>query len=202
MANRRLTQRLINTLKPGKSVREVRDTELRGFGVRILPSGRKRYFVHAQNNGQRVWTAIGDAGTMPVAEARASARSYLAVLRNGGSPCSVETSAETPFEDVAEAVFRRYARNWKPGTLAVNRGYLKNRILPRFRGQPIGAITDREVRQWFTSLRSTPAAADRAMPVLSVIMREAENLGYRPEGSNPCRNIRRSFNTTWSTRLR
>ena len=41
MANRRLTQRLIDTLKPGKSVREVRDTEFRGFGVRILPSGRR-----------------------------------------------------------------------------------------------------------------------------------------------------------------
>gem|GEM_PF-1488031 len=29
MANRRLAQRLIDTLKPGKSVREVRDAELR-----------------------------------------------------------------------------------------------------------------------------------------------------------------------------
>ena len=47
MNNRRLTQRLIDTLKPGKSVREFRDVELRSFGVRILPSGRKRFFVHA-----------------------------------------------------------------------------------------------------------------------------------------------------------
>lgn len=29
------------------------------------------------------------------------------------------------------------------------------------------------------------------MPVLSVIMREAERMGLRPEGSNPCRGIRR-----------
>ena len=29
------------------------------------------------------------------------------------------------------------------------------------------------------------------MPVLSVIMREAEAVGLRPEGSNPCRGIRR-----------
>ena len=34
-------------------------------------------------------------------------------------------------------------------------------------------------------------AADRSMPVLSVIMREAEAMGLRPEGSNPCRGIRR-----------
>ncbi|MDE0345006.1 MAG: hypothetical protein OXI66_04370, partial [Boseongicola sp.] len=66
MASRRLTQRLIETLKPSKSVREVRDTELQGFGIRILPSGRKSYFVHAQTDGRRVWTKICDAGAMPL----------------------------------------------------------------------------------------------------------------------------------------
>ena len=102
-----------------------------------------------------------------------------------------EIAAETPFEDVADAVFRLQSRHWKLGTLEVNRRYLKNQILPRFRGQPIGAITGADAQQWFASLRSTPAAADRAAPVLSVIMREAETLGFRPENTNPCGNIRR-----------
>ncbi len=191
MASRRLTQRLIDTLKPGKSVCEVRDTELRGFGVRILPSGRKRFFVHAQANGKRTWTKIGDAGAMTLAAARDLARSHLAASRTGNPSRPAEIAADTPFEDVADAVFRRQSRHWKPGTLDVNRRYLKNQILPRFRGQPIGAITSADVQQWFASLSSTPAAADRAAPVLSVIMREAESLGFRPEGSNPCGNIRR-----------
>ena len=191
MASRRLTQRLIDTLTPGETVREVRDTELSGFGVRILPSGRKSFFARAQTNGQRTWQAIGDAGTMPLADARILARSHLAALRNGRPSPLAEALAETPFEDVAEAAFRRHSRHWKPGTLAVNRIYLKNQILPRFGGQPIGAITCADVQQWFASLRTTPTAADRAAPVLSVIMREAEALGFRPEGSNPCVNIRR-----------
>ena len=42
-----------------------------------------------------------------------------------------------------------------------------------------------DVRRWFASLRATPAAADRSMPILSVILREAEFMGYRREGSNP-----------------
>ncbi|MDE0522706.1 MAG: hypothetical protein OXH79_12190 [Boseongicola sp.] len=53
MANRSLTQRLIDTLTPGKSVREIRDKELRGFGIRVLPSGRKSCFVQAQYDGRR-----------------------------------------------------------------------------------------------------------------------------------------------------
>ena len=87
MANRRLTQRLIDSLTLGKSVREFRDSELRGFGVRILPSGRKRFFVHLQCNGKRSWAKIGDASTMTLADARDLARSHLAasVVRNGNT---------------------------------------------------------------------------------------------------------------------
>ena len=95
------------------------------------------------------------------------------------------------FETVAEEVFQRYGRMWKPSTLAVNRVYLRNQILPGFRGQPVANITHGDIRKWFGALRGTPAAANRSLPILSVIMREAEVYGYRPEESNPCRRIRR-----------
>ena len=191
MPKRRLTQSLIDALEPDGSVRDFRDRELRGFGVRIMPSGRKTYFVQAMSAKRRWWTRIGDARTMPLARARTLARARLAAFRNHDPSRPPEASAETPFEVVAEAAFRRHARLWKPGTMKVNRNYLKQLILPRFKGQPVGAITAEDVRQWFASLRPTPASADRSMPVLSVIMREAETLGCRPEDSNPCRNIRR-----------
>ncbi len=47
------------------------------------------------------------------------------------------------------------------------------------------------MRQWFASLHAKPASADRSAPILSVIMRQAEIYGYRPEGSNPCKGIKR-----------
>ena len=95
------------------------------------------------------------------------------------------------FELVADEAFRRYGRMWKPATLRVNRVYLRNQIMPCFRGRPVAEITRSEVRQWFGGLHATPAAANRSLPVLSVIMRQAELYGYRPEGSNPCSRIRR-----------
>ncbi len=95
------------------------------------------------------------------------------------------------FETVAETVFRRYGRSWKPGTAMVNRSYLRNQIMPWFGRHPIAGIAHEDVQLWFSSLRSTPAAANRALPVLSVIMRQAEIYGYRPENSNPCSGIRR-----------
>ncbi len=136
MATARLTERRVDALKPRKSAYDVRDRDLKGFGVRVLPSA-------------------------------------------------------IPFETVADEVFRRYARNWKPSTLRVNRNYYRNHILPWFEGRPIADISAHDVRRWFASLHNTPVSADRSAPILSVILRQAEVYGYRPEGTNPCVGIRR-----------
>ncbi|MDE0409050.1 MAG: tyrosine-type recombinase/integrase [Alphaproteobacteria bacterium] len=184
-----LTDARVSALKPRKTIREVRDGKLRGFGVRVSPSGRKRFFVQCQHGGERIWKIVGDAGTMSTNEARASAAAMLTAIRRGEeAPASCD---EILFEAVAETVFRRHERVWKPGTLKVNRGYLRKQLLPHFAGRPIAAIDRQEVRNWFARLRATPVAADRSMPILSVVMREAESMGLRPEGSNPCRGIRR-----------
>ena len=113
----------------------------------------------------------------------------LAAIRRGREPLA--SAENVVFENVADEVFHRYALRWKAGTLRVNRCYLRNQILPHFAERQIADIDRQDVQNWFASLRATPVAADRSMPVLSVIMGEAEAMGLRPEGSNPCRGIRR-----------
>lgn len=180
-----LRQAQVDRARPRRKPYSIRDCQLRGFGVRIAPCGRKRFFLHVQHEGAGVWRDCGDATTVPVADARARAVAERAALRGDAVATSV------PFETVAEEVFKRYGRRWKPRTFTVNQGYCRLQILPWFRGTPIASITERDVQAWFASLRATPAAADRAVPVLSVILRQAEIYGYRPEGGNPCRGIRR-----------
>ncbi len=188
MATSRLTQHRVDTLKPGGKTRDIRDRDLKGFGVRILSSGRKRFFLHRQVDGRRVWHAIGDADDITLSCARSRAKALLAARLLGEEAEAIDHIA---FEVVAEEVFRRYGRHWKPRTLRVNLGYYRNQILPWFKGMAIAAITRPDVQKWFASLHSTPVAADRSAPVLSVILRQAEVYGYRPEGSNPCSGIRR-----------
>ena len=189
MARTALTDARIGALRPRKVAYDTRDGKLGGFGVRVLPSGRKRFFVHNQYRGERVWKIVGGAEDMTVDEARSRAIRTLAAIRRGEDP--PRDPAETLFEAVAQTVFERYRPLWKPGTLDVNRCYLKNQILPRFQGRQVADIDRRDVRDWFASLRATPVAADRSMPVLSVIMKEAEAMGLRPQGSNPRLGIRR-----------
>ena len=47
------------------------------------------------------------------------------------------------------------------------------------------------LRIGFLGLAETPGSANRCLPILSGIMRTAEDLGYIEEGSNPARGIRR-----------
>ena len=189
MPKKSLTEARVRMLKPRKTVRDVRCGKLKGFGVRVLPSGRKRFFIHCQYAGERIWKIIGGAETMTVGEARYRATEMLIAIRRGeGLPVE---PGETLFETIAETVFRRHERVWKAGTLDVNRHYLQNQLLPYFAGRQIADIERQDVRNWFASLGATPAAANRSMPVLSTIMREAERMGLRPRDSNPCRGIRR-----------
>ena len=190
MSNTRLTQRLIDALKPRKKTFDVRDTELKGFGVRVRCSGIKRYFVQSQHEEIRTWRMLGDASGMTLEEARCHARSVLASLHNS-EEIIVATNEETRFEVVAEKLFEACERHWKVSTIRVNHNYFKKQILPWFRNMQVAGITERDVKQWHASLHAVPFSADRAAPVLSVLLRQAEVYGYRPEGSNPCVGIRR-----------
>ena len=186
-----LTDARVRALKRRKTTYDIRDGKLRGFGIRVLPSGAKRYFIHSQHRGRRVWedrrrSRLHRCGRGPRSGPRACwPRSGKEATKRAAAPPDIA------FETIADEVFRRYSRNWKPSTLKVNRNYYRNHILPRFKGHPIAGIDSRDVRQWFASLHAKPAAADRSAPILSVIMRQAEIYGYRPDGSNPCKGIKR-----------
>ena len=163
MSNTRLTQRQIDALKPRKKTFDLRDTELKGFGVRVRSSGIKRYFVQSQHEGTRTWRIIGNAAAMTLEEARYHARPVLASLHNGEEIIAV-TDEETRFEVVAEKLFEACERHWKAGTRKVNRYYLKNQLLPWFQNMQIAGITERDVKQWHAlapcdSLRRRPCGA-------------------------------------------
>ena len=171
----------------------IPDSELKGLGLRVEPprqdgSGRKAWYVQAMAGGRRVYRTIGTAPEMSAEEARQAARPILAKIRAGES---LPSSEGLTFAEVAEEVFRRHGRRWKPRTMRVNRDYLKSCLLPVFGDRPIGEISAADVQAWFAGLRDRPGAANRSAPILSVILDRAMAYGHRPEGPNPCAGIRR-----------
>ena len=55
---------------------------------------------------------------------------------------------------------------------------VRSYILPAFGHMTVDAIAVEHVKDWFASMAEQPGSANRAMPVLSVMMRMAELWGY------------------------
>lgn len=103
-----------------------------------------------------------------------------------------ETSEpETAFEAVAELAMQRLEANWKPSTRVSNRNIFQNDILPYFMERRIDQIDRADVERWFSGLSGKAPTANRASTLLSPIMNQAEEMGLRPEGSNPVSGLRK-----------
>lgn len=98
MGQARLTRTMVQTLPPpliGESV--VMDSELSGFGVRVMPSGVRTYFIRYRVDGGRRAPmrrlTIGRHGHLTPEQAREAARRALAVVALGGDPAADRTQA-------------------------------------------------------------------------------------------------------------
>ena len=69
--------------QPRHSSYDIRDGKLKRFGVRVAPSGRKRFFVHCRHRMKRVWNIIGDFEALGIDEGRSRAdRTFAAIRRD------------------------------------------------------------------------------------------------------------------------
>ena len=110
----RLTKRLIDQLVPRASGDIFAwDALLPGFGVRVLPSGRKTYLVqYRDSHGRTRRYALGAHGVLTPEQARALAQEALARVQGGENP-SQERQRARQAVTVAQLV-SRYEREYLP----------------------------------------------------------------------------------------
>ena len=164
------------------------DGVVSGLGVRALPSGRKTWFVHRRVDDGFVKRTLSATDAMSVEDARHGARALIEKAEGGGSAAVSVPTMQT----FGPAFLADCAERWKPSTRTTHAHNMQRFILPAFGNRRVDAITTRDVRSWFDELSVTRAeTANRSLAVLSSLMKHAEDLGLRPEGSNPCRGLRR-----------
>ncbi|AMO71058.1 tyrosine-type recombinase/integrase [Sphingorhabdus sp. M41] len=83
----RLTKRIIDAAKPGPRDNFLWDSELKGFGVRIKPSGTRSFIIQYRNlEGRTRRCVIGQYGALTVEQARDHAKKKLASVIDGADP--------------------------------------------------------------------------------------------------------------------
>ena len=77
----RITKRAVDALTAREREYMLWDRDIKGFGVRVHPSGRKVYVVKYRHRGRVVKTTIGPHGAIPPAAARARAAEIVTAAR-------------------------------------------------------------------------------------------------------------------------
>lgn len=167
------------------------DTELPGFGLRKRSSGKMTWVLKHRQRGEQRMVTLGAAGAMSAPAARAGARRLLAKAALGDLPTAPEQPKVPLFSDYAEEFWRDYAPHWKASTRKTSRYKLDRELIPVFGEMPIDQIARADIYRWRDSMLKRGGTFNRCIPILSVMMRYAEQLGYRRKGSNPCRGISR-----------
>ena len=79
----RLTKRTVEAIRPGERDRFLWDDELRGFGLRVYPSGVRKYLLQWKRDGRTRRLVLGAHGPLTCEEARNDARAKLGELAKG-----------------------------------------------------------------------------------------------------------------------
>ena len=192
----RITKRAVDALTAREREYMLWDHDIKGFGVRVHPTGRKVCLVKYRHQGRVVKKTIGPHDAIPPAAARARAAEIITAAKTGrdlaGRDLREQDAKAPAMHELAKRFVEEYVPSrCKPSSAHSYRGSIRQHVLPRLGKRRVADITRADVAALHHEMRVTPYAANRTLGILSAMFTAAELWGLRPEGSNPCRHVKR-----------
>lgn len=196
----KLLQKTVDALKPAVRPYEVCDTELRGFLLRVQPSGKMTYYAsYRLADGRRNRVRLGNANVATVSQARDEALKVLGQVASGENPA--EARRRGKLLTLEQFLDQRYAsymtERFKTGAYQVER--IRIGFAPLL-GKRLSDITAWVVEKQITErarVRSKRARRDgrvsnatlnRDLSALKACMQRAADWGLL--AGNPLANVR------------
>lgn len=189
----RLTKRIVDAATAETKDTYLWDISLKGFGLKVTPSGRKVYIVQYRIGGRRGRTrrvTLGVHGPLTTEEARGLAKNALGQVSIGTDPAAEndKTRADSSMMVLLEKFDEQHIEvKLKPKSQEDYRRNIKLYIKPKLGHILANEVTRQDVARLHHSLREKPYVANRVLSVLSKFFNWCEKFGYREEGKNPCR---------------
>ncbi|WP_192356314.1 site-specific integrase [Mesorhizobium mediterraneum] len=176
MAIKKLTKSMVDNLGAAAKAFIVYDTEVKGFGVRVAPSGSKTWQVEYRPypGGREVAKrrmAIGSATTIPAEQARQKARDILSSVSKGGDPAKDRNDKrrELKIEDLVDLyeaegcyVLRglRQGEPMKPNTKAYTVARLRHHVVALLGTKRVTDVSPSDVERMVRDIAAGKTAKD------------------------------------------
>ena len=184
----RLTKKLIDaTPFPSTGQVFVRDTELRGFALRITP-GRKSFILEKRMRGRMRRLTLGPYGPFTLEQARNLAAAHIGAIAQGNDPAQIRQDRlhEPTFGDLAEEYLERHAPRKRSGR--DDRAMLQTH-LAIFRTRKLTDLSRNDVARLHATVGATaPYRANRIVALLRKMFNLARDWGLYA-GENPATRI-------------
>lgn len=194
----RLTKRAVDTAHPTNRTEIYYDVDLKGFCLKVLPSGSKRWCVeYRPGSGGRLVIkrrmVLGSTTAITAEQARTAARKLLAAVALGEDPALLrkgEREMPTFREFSTRYLNEEAAAKLKARTVVNYRIYLKKHALPVLGSLKLDKIEISHVARLHRRVgQATPMTANRVIECIGSVYRYATTCGLVSKGFNPAAGI-------------
>ena len=196
MRDRRITKRLVDSLKPIGADHFVWDDTLIGFGVRVQPTGAKSYIVkYRAGSGRGAPTrrvTLGRVGRLTPDEARALARKTLGAVAHGSDPAALRAAERraSTLRELADIFLAEHVEAKRKRSTATHyRSLLEKVVLPALGSRKAEQVTTSDLAKLHAQMRARPYQANRMLEVVGSLYSFAGKRKILPLGFNPARGI-------------
>lgn len=171
-----LTQKNVNSAHPRLEEYFLRDSKLKGFNLRIKPTGAKSYGVSSrlQGTGKPIQRIIGSTHRYTAADARGIAKQWLQDINAGLDPKQKPKKIPTP-KELLEIYLTH--KDLRPNTVSSYRLHF-DKTLAKLAHKPCNEITSDELVNWYTSdqRNKRQISTERAFSTLKTVLGFAKTI--------------------------
>jgi integrase len=179
MASGKITKRSVDAVAPGTRDIFLWDDELRGFGLKVTPKGKRSYVFQYRMGGREAktkrWTIGGHGSPWTATSSRQEAERLAKLVGQGVDPVEADRQRK---RDAATLEFGAYLETFRDNYLKPNWGSswpqayrrLEMYALPTLRGVPLTSIDKPLINSIFDKLADRPALARNVWTALSKLM--------------------------------
>lgn len=197
MPVQKLTKRVVDAATPHTSRYTIFDTDVRGFGLRVFPSGEKSwiYEYRSGEGGRRAAkkrVTMGSVKRMTASQARALAERLRARVNAGEDPQAQKAKQRDALtvDELADLFLADHiGAKRKAGTKISYDGVIRAWVIPSLGAKKAKDVKRADIARLHLEMKNRPSQANRTVAIIGSMFSFAHRRGLVETDHNPARGI-------------